>query len=223
MEIWLETADLVAVKKANQLGVLHGVATNPTIAARSGLPLEDLLERLLEAQPGPVTAQVVSAKAETMIQQGMALASFSDRLVVKIPVTREGLQAIHQLSQQKIPVVATAIFDLSQALLAARSGATYISPYFSHICEADQDGIETVHSMARLMHDYGYAAKILASSLRSTQHAHDCCSLGLHAIALNEHLFDEYVQDHPMTVKTLKTFDKDWKAAVKNKLYSQTE
>jgi transaldolase len=187
--------------------------------ARSGVALEDLLQKLLEIQDGPVTAQIVSAKADAMIRQGLALASFSDRIFVKIPVTREGLQAIHQLSQKKIPVIATAVFDLSQALLAARSGAAYISPYFSHICEADQDGIEAIRSMVRLLHDYGYAAKILASSLRSTQHAHDCCSLGLHAIALNEKLFDEYVQDHPMTVKTLKNFDRDWKTAVKSNLY----
>lgn len=219
MEIWLETANFGAVQKAHQLGVLHGVATNPTIAARSGLALEDLLRKLLDAQEGPVAAQVVSAKADTMIQQGVALASYSDRIVVKVPVTREGLQAIHILSQRKIPVIATTVFDLSQALLAARSGASYISPYFSHICEADQDGIEVIRSMARLLHDYGYPAKILASSLRSTQHAHECCSLGLDAIALNENLFDEYVQDHPMTVKALKTFDRDWKTAAKSRLY----
>jgi transaldolase len=219
MEIWLETANVGAVQKAQQLGVLHGVVTNPTIAARSGLSLEDLLQKLLEAQTGPVAAQVVSAKAETMIQQGLALASYSDRMIVKVPVTREGLQAIHVLSQKKIPVIATAIFDLNQALLAARSGASYVSPYFSHICEADQDGIEVIRSMVRLFSDYGYPSKILASSLQSTQHVVECSTLGLDAVAFNENLFDEYVQDHPMTMKTLKTFERDWKTAVKSKLY----
>lgn len=218
MEIWLETSNLEAVQKAHRMGVLHGVSTNPTIAARAGLPLEELLKKLLDSQDGPVAAQVVSAKADTMILQGLALASFSDRMVVKVPVTREGLQAIHQLSQKKIPVIGTAVFDLNQTLLAARSGADYISPCFSHICEAEQDGIEVIRAMVRLLRDYGFPARILAASLRSTQQARDCCSLGIHAVDLNEALFEEYVQDHPMTVKTLKGFDRDWKTAVKSKL-----
>jgi transaldolase len=218
MEIWLETSNLGMVQKANQMGVLHGVATNPTIAARSGLALEDLLQKLLTAQSGPVAAQVVSNKAEAMIQQGAAFAVFSDRMVVKIPVTREGLQAIHELSQRKIPVIATAVFDLNQTILAARAGATYISPYFSHICEADQDGIEVLRSMVNLLKQYGYSSQIIATSLKSIQQALDCSALGVHGVIFNDGLFDEYVADHPMTVKALKTFDRDWKSAAKNKL-----
>ena len=218
MEIWLETSNLSAVQKAYQMGVLHGVATNPTVAARSGLALEDLLQKLLKTQKGPVTAQVVSAKAEAMIQQGLALAAFSERINVKVPVTREGLQAIYGLSQKKIPVIATSVFDLNQTLLAARSGASYISPNFSHICEADQDGIEVLRSMVHLLQHYGYSAKILAASLRSTQQAQECCALGVHALTLNETLFDEYVTDHPMTLKALKSFECDWKTAAKSKL-----
>ena len=218
MEIWLETSNHEVVQKAYRMGVLHGVSTNPTIAARTGLPIEDLLQKLLNSQQGPVSAQVVSAKADTMIQQGLALAAISDRIVVKIPVTREGLQAIYQLSQKKIPVIATTVFDLNQTLLAARSGAAYISPSFSHVCEADQDGIEVIRAMVHLLRNYGYASRILAGAIKSTQQARDCCSLGIHAMDLNEALFDEYVQDHPMTVKALKEYDRDWKTATKSKL-----
>lgn len=218
MEIWLETSSLNAVQKAQQLGVLHGITTNPSILARCGIAAEELLEQLMKAQTGPVTVQVIATKAAEMIQQGLALSQFSDRIIVKIPVTREGLQAIFQLSQKKIPVMATTVFDPNQALLAARAGANYVMPYFSQICDADQDGINELKTMVNLMRHYGYASKILAATLRSTEHVRECCLLGIDAVALSETLFDEYVCDHPLTIKELKIFDRDWKKAPKSNL-----
>jgi len=217
MEIWLDTWNLKAVQKAQQMGILHGVTTNPSIAAKSGMALDDLLQMLLKVQNGPVTAQVVAKKAEEMIQQGEALAKLSNRIFVKIPVTRDGLQAIYQLSQQKIPVMATAVFDSTQALLAARAGAQYIAPYFSHICEADQDGINELRMMIQLRDRYHYPSKIIAASLRSTEHVRECCSIGVDAVTMNEKLFDEYLEDHPMTIKAQERFDREWKTAAARK------
>jgi transaldolase len=218
MEIWLETANLGAVQKANRLGVLHGIFTNPSIVARSGLSMEDLMQKLLDAQKGPVTAQVVSSKADEMIRQGEALFSFSNRIFVKVPMTCEGLHVIYVLTKKKIPVIATAVFDLNQTLLAARAGAVYISPCFSNICEAEQDGINELRMMVELLQRYHFASKILATSLRSTEQLRECAALGIDAVTLNETLFDEYVNDHPATLKKIKHFDREWKGAIKSKL-----
>lgn len=218
MEIWLETANLSAVQKANRLGVLHGIFTNPSIVAHSGLAMEDLVQKLLDNQKGPVTAQVVSSKADEMIRQGEALFSFSNRIYVKVPMTCEGLRVIHVLTEKKIPVIATAVFDLNQTLLAARAGAVYISPYFSNICEAEQDGINEIRMMVELLQRYHFASKILATSLSSTEHVRECAAMGIDAVTLNETLFDEYVNDHPATLKKIKNFDREWKGAIKSKL-----
>ncbi len=217
MEIWLDTSNLSSVQKAQELGVLHGITTNPSIAAQSGMALDDLLQMLLKAFNGPVTAQVVAKQAEEMIKQGEALAKLSKRNIVKIPVTREGLRAIYHLSQQKIPVMATAVFDPKQSLFAARAGAEYIAPYVSHICEADQDGIDQLRTMVQMRDRYRYPSKFIAASVHSTEHIRECCSLGFDAITLSEKLFDEYLEDHPMTIKTVERFCKDWKTAAARK------
>jgi TalC/MipB family fructose-6-phosphate aldolase len=217
MEIWLDTSSVQAVQMAQRLGILHGVTTNPSIAAHSGVALDDLLQTLLKAQSGPVTAQVVASKADEMVRQGEALAAVSSRIIVKIPALREGLQAMYILSQKKIPVMATAVFDPSQTLLAARAGAQYIVPYFSHICEADQDGINELRAMVQLLQRYHFSSKILAASLQSTEQVKECCALGVDAVTLNEKLFEEYLEDNPLTVKTMAKFDRDWKGAAARK------
>jgi transaldolase len=217
MEIWLDTATPKAVQKAAQLGILHGVTTNPSLAARSEMALEDLLRTLLDQQKGPVSAQVISSAADEMIKQGEALSKLSDRILVVVPVTREGLKAINVLSSKKIPVIAAIVFDPSQALLAARAGARYIAPFFSMICDADQDGIDELKKMVQLMQRYAFSSKILAASLRSTEHVRECCTLGIDAVTLSEALFDEYVADHPMTIKTVERLQRDWKKAASRK------
>ena len=131
MEIWLDTADLKTLEQAKQMGILFGITTNPSIVAKSQWGMEELLEKLLQMQKGPVTAQVTADQAPAMIQQGEALFRFSNRMVIKVPVTAEGLKAIHALTEKKIPVMATAVFDPNQVLLAASAGAQYIAPYFS--------------------------------------------------------------------------------------------
>jgi transaldolase len=213
MEIWLDTSNLAAVHKAFQLGILHGVTTNPSIAAHSGMAIESLLKALLEAQSGPVTAQVIASQADDMIRQGEALAGISERVIVKIPVIREGLRAIHHLSQKKIPVMATAVFDASQALLAATAGASYAAPYFSRICEADQDGIHILRSIVQLMQRYRYPCKIIAASLHSIEQLRECALIGVDAVTIGDKLFDEWIENHPLTMKTLERFERDWKTA----------
>ncbi len=217
MEIWLDTADFEFIEQAKEMGILHGVTTNPSIVASSNLALEDLLEKILSLQNGPVTAQVTALEAPKMIAQGEALRAFSPRLIVKVPVTAQGLKAIHALTQKKIPVMATAVFDLNQVLLAAKAGATYIAPYFSTICELDMSGIDQFHMMQKLLRGYQYPSKLLAASLKSGEQVRQCLELGVDAVTLNQEVFSSFTEDHEETLSRLEKFEKDWKGATPRK------
>jgi len=213
MEIWLDTAEFELVQYAKEMGILHGVTTNPSIVAKSKMALEELLIRLLEIQSGPVTAQVTVDAAAKMIEQGEALYHFSDRMVVKIPVTQEGIRAIYCLSLKKIPVMATAVFDANQVLLAARAGATYIAPYFSSMCDLDISGFEQFKAMLSLVERYKYTSKILGASLKSAEQVKQCAEMGVHAVTLNKEVFLSFIHNHPETMKKIDKFSKDWKTA----------
>jgi transaldolase len=217
MEIWLDTVDKEVIRSANEMGIIHGITTNPSLIAKSPTQLEDLLIQLLDIQKGPVTSQVTANEATQMIKQGEALYRFSNRLIVKVPVTKEGLKAIHQLNLQDIPVMATAVFDTQQVLLAAKAGATYIAPYFSAICESDMSGMALCKAMVVLLERYRYSAKLLAASLKSAEHVRECIHLGVHAVTLNQEVFLSFIEDHPETLKRLDRFSKDWESAQKRK------
>ena len=213
MEIWLDTADRSEIERAKEMGLLHGVTTNPSIVAKSKRGLEELLEELLKIQEGPVTAQVTAFDSEAMIKQGQALYDFSNRIYVKVPVNPEGLRTIHALSKRQIPVMATAVFNPSQVLLAARAGAQYIAPYFSKICDADRDGIEQLKAMLRLLSRYQFSSKLIAASLRSGEQVNECAEIGAHAATLNPEVFASFVESPAETVQCLQKFEKDWKTA----------
>lgn len=217
MEIWLDTADIDLVREAKQMGILHGVTTNPSIVAKSKESLEDVLEKLLRAQEGPVTAQVTAVDAAKMVEQGEALHRFSDRIIVKVPVTAEGLKALHVLSQKNIPTMATAVFDQNQVLLAAKAGAIYIAPYFSTICEADREGEKQFKAMLNLLERYKLPSKAIAASLKSAEHVKQCVEDGAHAVTLNKEVFLSLVADNPETMKRLDRFANDWKGAKERK------
>src|SRR5947209_968437 len=133
MDIWLDTSNIRMVQKAIRFGILAGVTTNPSIIAQSQRSLEEVLEDLLHYQEGPVTAQVVAEETREMVQQGQNLFAFSNRIIVKVPITKNGLEAIHLLSRQGIPTMATVLFSPRQALMAALAGANYVAPYLSRM------------------------------------------------------------------------------------------
>ena len=166
MEIWLDTTNIQTVKKASQYGLIRGVTTNPTLIAQSQRSLEEVLEDLLNQQSGPVTAQVVSDDPLEMVQQGQALYSFSNRLIIKVPVTKSGLEAIHLLSKQNIPTMATAVYHTHQALLAALAGADYAAPYLGRIEKAGMNPWSTLQTIVHLTTMYRLKMKILAASLQ---------------------------------------------------------
>lgn len=215
MEIWLDSVDFELIKKAQNLGILSGVTTNPSIIGKADRSLEEVLETLLRIQPGPVTAQVTASDAEAMAKQAKDLHQFSDRIIVKIPVTREGIEAIHSLKKQNISTMATAIFDLNQILLASRAGASYVAPYFSRICEEDMNGLDSVKHMLMLIARYQFKSKFMAASLRSAEQVRECAQMGADAVTINAKVFNELIEDHPMTMQAIDKFKKDWAGAKK--------
>jgi len=213
MQIWLDTVDLDLIQRAKAMGILYGVTTNPSIIAKSKVNLEEALVQILHLQKGPVTVQVTAEDSPAMIHQGESLFGFSNRIIVKVPVTPEGLKAIFALTQSGIPTMATAVYDTNQVLLAASSGASYIAPYFSRICEADIDGIEALKAMLRLLHRYNFSSKLLAASLKSSEQVKQCAEMGAHAVTLNEKVFQQFVEENPLTRQSIDRFAKDWTSA----------
>jgi transaldolase len=215
MEIWLDTTDIKTVQLGHKLGILTGVTTNPSLISESEKTLEEILEDILKAQSGPVTAQVTAADHAAIIEQAETLRDFSERIIVKIPVTQEGLRAMASLSHLRIPIMATAIFTTSQALLACRTGATYLAPYFSHL----EAPIEKLESILFMLERYAFETKMMVASLKHFKQIEDCLDLGVDGITIKKELFEEFIADHPKTFESLDRFSRDWKKAKPSKLF----
>lgn len=211
MEIWLDTINFTLIKRAKEMGLLHGVTTNPSILATSKKSPEDTLDTIVELQSGPVTIQVTEETHEKMIDQAKVFCDLSDQVIVKVPVTEEGLITIAHLNHLEIPTMATVIFTPMQALLAAQAGASYLAPYLSRIEDAGKDGIETLKIMVELMERYKFETKVLAASIRSVEQIAQCSKIGVHAITVKEEIFETLTETHPLTLESAKRFSADWK------------
>lgn len=210
MEIWLDSTCLPLVEKAKQLGILHGVTTNPTLLANANESPQKVLKDLLTFQDGPITAQVVAETVEEMVDQGMLLHSLSKRIIVKIPVSVEGLEAIHLMSRHGIQTMATVLFTPEQALLAAKAGADYIAPYIGRIESNGHDPWKTLQAILNMYKNFVIKTKILAASIRRTEQIVLCAELGIHAVTLKDDLFQSFIETDPATKMGIDQFAKDW-------------
>lgn len=206
MEIWLDTINTDLMKQAEQLGILTGVTTNPAILDQSNSDKEIVLDEILRAQSGPVTAQVTAQDCEGMIEQAHQFLKISKRFIIKIPVTKEGLQAIHLLSRKSIRTMATVIFHPNQALLAAKAGADYVAPYLGRIDESGEDGIEVLYSILMMFENYKFETKLLAASIKTKEQIKLCAELGVHAITLKDAIFNEFIENNILTMQILQKF-----------------
>lgn len=209
MQIWLDTINLEAIADAAKTGIISGVTTNPSILSKAKHVRSTLLS-LLKLQPGAVAVQVTAQDADNMIIEGRAIFSFSDRMIVKIPVNQNGLIAMQQLRQENIPVLGTGILHPTQALLAANQDATYISPYFSRIGDIG-DAYESLSSMAAIVQNY--PTKILAASLNTLDDLVYCALTGIDAVTIKEELYYKLITEHPSLEKFNHKFLSDWKDA----------
>lgn len=220
MELWLDTSHLETIKKANRYGIIHGVTTNPSIIAKSQQDPAKLIPSLLSIQQGPVAVQVTADNSEEMIKEAKFLAEYSNRIIVKVPVTREGLAAIHSLSKLGISTMATALFHPNQAYLAALAGANYVAPYLGRMFDEGIDAWSVLQTMLSIYKQHPFKTKILVAALKSTEHITLCAEMGVHAITIKRESFEELLTEHPLTEQWVKIFAQDWEE-VQNKFPSK--
>lgn len=211
MDIWLDTTNTHTVQKAVRFGLLSGVTTNPTLIAQAKCDVEEILEELLHHQEGPVTAQVVADETLDMVQQGQNLYSLSNRLIIKVPVTKNGLEAIHLLSRQGIPTMATVIYHPRQALMAALAGANYVAPYLGRLEKAGGDPWAMLARIVHLFQTYRLQTKILGASLQTIEHVLQCAEAGIYGVTIRDELFEKLIECDPLTLKCVEQFAHDWK------------
>lgn len=212
MEIWLDTCDTQTIQTACKLGIIHGVTTNPSLLAGAKEDHDTLITRLLALQVGPVAVQVTACQSDEMIKQALALRAVSDRIIVKIPVIQEGLAAMQALKQKNIPVMATAVFNPNQALLAAIAGADYVAPYFGRMLDEGFEAYAALQTMVAIFKAYQFKTKILAAALRTTDQITGCAEIGVSAITLKSKLYSEFIANNQATLHSLREFAEQWDA-----------
>ncbi len=209
MKLFLDTANLEEIRKVAAMGLLDGVTTNPTLVSREKGAFKDILRSICEVVPGPVNAEVVSTDTEGMLKEGHELAKIHPNIVVKIPMTRAGLVAVRKLSSEKIPTNVTLIFSPNQALLAAKAGASYVSPFLGRLDDISHVGMDLVRQIVAIFDNYEFETEVLAASLRNPVHIVEAALAGADISTLPAKVFDQMF-DHPLTDIGLRKFLEDW-------------
>ncbi|BDQ33881.1 fructose-6-phosphate aldolase [Pseudodesulfovibrio portus] len=211
MEFFLDTANLDQIKEVRELGLLDGVTTNPTLMSREGGDWREQAALICEAVDGPVSLEVIGTSAGEMIKEAKDLVSFGPNVVVKIPMIPEGLKALKELTERGIKTNVTLVFSPNQALLAAKLGATYVSPFVGRLDALGQSGMEGVNQMRTIFDNYGFATKILVASVRHPMHVLDSGLIGADVVTLPYSTILQLMH-HPLTDKGLAAFLADWEA-----------
>jgi transaldolase len=209
VKIFLDTANLDELKKGASYGIVDGVTTNPSLIAKEGRPIEEQVRLICEIVDGDISAEVVSTDSKSMIQEGLKLAKIHKNIVVKCPLTRDGIMATSALSKEGIRVNVTLCFSAGQALLAAKAGAYIISPFVGRLDDIGYEGMELIRSITKIYSNYGYKTQVLAASLRSPTHVIDSALAGAHIGTMPFKVLD-MLFNHPLTDKGLEQFLKDW-------------
>lgn len=205
MEIFIDSAHLDEIARCADLGVIDGVTTNPTLIAATGKPLREVIRSIAEVVNGPISAEVVAVDTAGMVQEGQALAAIHPNVVVKIPLTLAGLSATRQLTEAGIQTNVTLCFNLPQAVLAAKAGATYISPFIGRIDDIGGRGMELIEQIVGAYRRYGFPTKVLAASIRHTLHVVEAIEVGAHVATLPAKVIEQLVK-HPLTDLGLERF-----------------
>jgi transaldolase len=214
MKLFLDTANVDEIRKAWELGVISGVTTNPSLVAKEGRVFEEVLKEIHAIVDGPISAEVVSTRADEMVEEGKRLASIGKNIVIKVPMTEEGIKATHRFSQLGIRTNVTLIFSVNQALLAARAGASYVSPFVGRLDDVGQDGIQLVRDIVDLFHLHGIETEVIAASIRHPLHVTQSGLAGAHIATVPYKVITQMTK-HPLTDIGLEKFLADWEAANK--------
>lgn len=213
MKLFLDSANVDEIKKASDLGVICGVTTNPSLIAKEGRDFEEVIKEITRIVDGPISGEVkaTTVLAEDMINEGREIAKIHPNMVVKIPMTLDGLRATKVLASEGIKTNVTLIFTANQALLAARAGATYVSPFVGRLDDISTEGTELIKTISQIFHSYDIKTEIIAASIRSSIHITDCALAGAD-IATVPYSVIEQCTKHPLTTAGIEKFQQDYKA-----------
>ena len=211
MDIFIDSADVRDLRAAAASGLVNGVTTNPSLIARSGRDMKEAIAEICSMISGPVSAEAVASDVEGMLAEGRYLASIAENVVVKLPVTPAGLMACKRLVQDGIRVNVTLCFSSVQALLAAKAGATFISPFIGRLDDAGLDGMELIREIRTIYDNYGYTTQILAASIRTINHVRDAALLGADCATIPPKIFNA-LYSHILTDTGLQAFLEDWRS-----------
>lgn len=214
MKIFLDTASLEEVREAMSFGFIDGVTTNPSLIAKTGQELKDVAISMCRLVNGPVSAEVISTDYEGMLQEAESLASWHEHIVVKVPLTEAGLKVVAKLSPKGIRFNVTLCFSLNQALLAAKAGAAYISPFVGRLDDIDHPGMQLIPDIVKVYDNYGFPTEVLVASVRSPRHVSESALVGAHVITMPTKVFKQMMK-HPLTDIGLEKFLADYRASQK--------
>ncbi len=212
MKLFLDTADIEEIRIAARWGVLDGVTTNPTLYAKVGGSYESILREICKLTSGPVSAEVVAEDAEGMLTEGRAYARLAPNIVVKVPMSEEGLEAISRFAEEGIKTNCTLIFTANQGLLAAKAGASLLSPFVGRIDDINEDGMEVIRELVAIVELHDIETEVLAASIRHPRHVTEAALAGAHIATLPMKVLQMMVH-HPLTDKGIVTFRQDWEKA----------
>ncbi len=216
MKFFIDTADIEEIKKAHEIGMVDGVTTNPSLIAKTGRPFLDVIKDILAVVDGPVNAEVVSLDSAGMLKEGRELAKIHDNIVVKIPMTLEGMKTVRALTAEGIHTNVTLCFSPTQALLAAKAGATYLSPFVGRLDDIAEDGMRLIGEILEIFGNYDYQTQVLVASIRSPMHVVTAARMGADVATIPYNVIEQLAK-HPLTDSGLKKFLSDWEKVPKSK------
>ena len=216
MKLFLDTANISEIEKGLQWGVISGVTTNPSLVAKEkASSFHEHVKKIADIVKGPVSAEVISTKTDDMIKEARVLSALDPNIVIKIPMTKEGMSATKKLSEEGVPINVTLVFSPQQALLAALAGATYVSPFMGRLDDIGEDGVGLVYDISKLFLVHDFNTQIIAASIRHPRHVFEVAAAGAHIITLPFKVLEQMF-NHPLTNIGIKKFLEDWEVYIKD-------
>jgi len=209
MKFFIDTANIDEIKKGLELGMVDGVTTNPSLVSKEQRPFSDILADICAIVDGPISAEVISLEADGMVEEARELAKISDNIVIKVPMIEEGLKAVKRLTEENIKTNVTLIFSASQALLAAKAGATYVSPFVGRLDDISINGMDLIGDIMTILRNYGFATEVIVASVRSPMHVVDSALMGADIATIPYKVISQLAK-HPLTDIGMEKFLADW-------------
>ncbi len=214
MKFFIDTANVAEIRTAAEMGILSGVTTNPSLIAKEGRDFVETLKEIVEIVDGPISAEVVSLDADAMVEEGLPLAELHPNIVIKVPMTAEGLKATHRFAKRGIKTNVTLVFSANQALLAARAGASFVSPFIGRLDDINMDGVELISDISTIFDIHAIETEIIAASIRHPMHVLYAAKAGSHIATCPFNVLDRMIK-HPLTDQGIERFLADWSKVAK--------